>query len=70
MCGSKFDDVGDEEMAWDEQVEDKTEEHVLTAVIVAPYTNEDSVLGILSEPHQPKHRSKRPDLYKVFNDQS
>ena len=36
MCGSKFDDVGDEEMAWDEQVEDKTEEHVLTAVIVAP----------------------------------
>ena len=70
MCGGKFDDVGDEEMAWDEQVEDKTEEHVLTAVIVAPYTNEDSVLEILSGPHQSKHKSERPDLYKVFNDQS
>lgn len=70
MCGSKFDDVGDEEMAWDEQVEDKTEEHVLTAVIVAPYTNEDSVLEILSGPHQSKHKSEITDLYKVFNDQS
>ncbi len=44
VSGGKFDDVGDEEMARNEQVENKTEKYVLPAIIVAAYTNENSIL--------------------------
>ena len=70
MCCSEFDDVGDEQMARDEQVEDQTKEYVLTAIIVAAYTYENSVLRILSRPHQSKHKSEVSHLYKIFNNQS
>ena len=47
MCGGKLDDVGDEEMARDEQVEDKAEKDVLSAIVVTADTYKNSILQIL-----------------------
>lgn len=68
--GGEFDNVGDEEMARNKQVENKTEENVLPAVIVAAYTNENSVLGILSGSHQSKHSCSLSYLHEILNNQS
>jgi hypothetical protein len=35
LCGYQFDDVGDEEMAGDEGVEEATEDEVLFSIVVA-----------------------------------
>ena len=47
MCGGKLDDVGDEEMARNEQVEDKTEQDVLSTIVVAADTYKNPILKIL-----------------------
>lgn len=43
VCGGKFDDISDEEMARNEQVENNTEKYVLPAIIMAAYTYKNSV---------------------------
>ena len=47
MCGGELDDVGDEEMARNEQVEDKAEKDVLSTIVVAADTYKNSILKIL-----------------------
>ena len=42
--GAEFDDVGDEEVAGDEGVEESAEEDVIPTVVVAADADEDSVL--------------------------
>ena len=56
-------------MARNEQVENKTENYVLPAIIVAAYTYENTVLEILSASHQRKQGCDLLYLHKVFNDQ-
>ena len=46
--GSHFDNVGDEKMARNKQVEDQPEKYVLPTVVVAAYTNKNSVLDLIS----------------------
>ena len=47
MCRGQLDDVGDEEMARNEQVEDKAEKDVLSTIVVAADTYKDTILKIL-----------------------
>lgn len=54
MCSGEFDDISNEEVTRDEQVENKTEKNVLTTIIVAAYTYENSVLEIRLESHPSK----------------
>lgn len=54
MCSGEFDDISDEEVTRDEQVENKTEKYVLSTIIVAAYTYENSVLEIRLESHTSK----------------
>lgn len=46
--GDGLDEVGDEEVAWDEEVEAEAEEDVLLAEVVAADADEDAVLGVLA----------------------
>ena len=46
--GDHFDNVGDEKMARNQQVEYQPEKYILPTVVVAAYTNEDSVLDLIS----------------------
>ena len=48
VSSGKFDDVGNEEMARNEEVENRTKNYVLSAIIMAAYTYENSILEILS----------------------
>ncbi|KAI4136750.1 MAG: hypothetical protein L6R39_007631 [Caloplaca ligustica] len=45
LCGAEFDDVGDEQVAWDKRVEEGAEDDVLTAIVVAANADEDTILG-------------------------
>ena len=47
MCGGKLDDVGDKEMARNEQVEDKAKKNVLSTIVVAANTYKNSILKFL-----------------------
>ena len=47
MCGGQLDDVGDKEMARNEQVEDKPEKEVLSTIVVAADTYKNSILKFL-----------------------
>lgn len=46
LGGSKFDDVGDEEMAWNEEVEDGSKDNVLAAVVVTSDADENTILYV------------------------
>ena len=57
MCGGKLDDVGDEEMARNDQVEDKAKKDVLSTIVVAADTYENSILKILLDRYRSKARA-------------
>ena len=64
VCGGKLNDIGDEEVTRDEHVENKTEKYVLPTIIVAAYTNENTVLEISSGSHPSKHQREFLTLMK------
>src|SRR5687768_2109303 len=52
LSGGELDEVGGNEMAGDEKVEEDAEEDVLTAVVMAADTDEDAVLMSVSSRSQ------------------
>lgn len=44
LCGAQFDDVGNEEVAWDESIEQSAEEDVFAAIVVAADTEKYAIL--------------------------
>ncbi len=44
LCCGEFDEICCEEMAWYEEVKDRSKDEILTAIVVAPYTYEYTVL--------------------------
>ena len=52
-CGGEFNEVGSEEMARNQEVEEAAEEDVLSAVCVAPYAYQDAILRTVSDLHMP-----------------
>ena len=68
--GDHLNYVGDEKVTGNQQVENQPEKYVLPTVVVAAYTNEDSVLDMISGLHRLKQEMRTSDLHEIFNDQS
>ena len=68
--GDHLNYVRDEKVAGNQQVENQPEKYVLATVVVAAYTNEDSVLYMISGLHRLKHETRTSDLHEILNDQS
>ena len=45
LGGGEFDEVGENEMAWNKEVEDKARKDVLARVVVAADADENAILG-------------------------
>lgn len=68
LCCGEFDKICSEEMAWYEEVEDRSKDEILAAVVMASYTYEYAVL-LKSARALQKHRQSN-HLVEILNHQS